>query len=197
LVVIARCLSPFEVGKDQALQLEAALRLIHGKGLTCTYNFSLPPDDISQPPAARVLTWWPPVFSLLVIGFLKTGLPHPLSLKLIYASVTLIGWVGWGWIATVFFAAPLEIGGKRLYLGFLIAALSPIFFTLSWGGTDIILWAGIPYIILLLHKSNYDSRQYSSLAIAGILFGILYGVRYASSFLGLVSLLTLFSFNFP
>jgi hypothetical protein len=188
IITGARCLAPFEVGKDQALQLQAAIRLVDGRGLTCTYDMRLPPEDISQPLPAQVLTWWPPTFSLLVAGLLKAGLGIAASLKLIYALVSIIGWIGWGAIATVFFGAPLAIAGRRLPIGFLIAALAPVFFTLSWGGTDIILWAGIPYVVIGLYKSGQETRPGIWLAMAGGLFGILYGVRYATSLVAIAAL---------
>ncbi len=187
IITGARCLAPFEVGKDQALQLQAAVRLVDGMGLTCTYDMRLPPEDISKPMPAQVLTWWPPIFSLIVAGLLKAGLGIAVSLKLIYAIVTIVGWVGWGAIATVFFAAPLPIAGRRLPIGFLIAALAPVFFTLSWGGTDIILWAGIPYIVIGLYKSSQETRPWIWLAMAGFIFGILYGVRYATSLVAIAT----------
>jgi hypothetical protein len=197
LVVAARTIAPFEVGKDQALQLEAAMRLVHGKGLTYTYDTKLAVYDISQAPAARALTWWPPIFSLVAAGLIKLNLPLSTALKLIYVPITMMGWIGWAIIAAAFLAAPLRVAGKRIPLGFVIAAVSPIFFTLSWGGTDIILWAGIPYLILLLFKASYTQEPNRYLAAAGAMLGLLYGVRYASSFLGIAALLFLFLTSAP
>lgn len=197
LVVIARSISPFEVGKDQASQLEAAMRLVHGKGLTYTYDTKLAVYDISQAPAARVLTWWPPIFSLVAAGLIKLNLPLSTALKLIYVPITILGWLGWAIIAAAFLAAPLLIFGRRIPLGFVIAGVSPLFFTLSWGGTDIILWAGIPYLVLLLFKASYTRSPNLYLAAAGAMLGLLYGVRYASAFLGIAALLFLFLTHAP
>lgn len=196
LITLLRMAAPFEVGKDQALQLEAALRLRAGYGLTSTYATAAAPHDISQPPQPKVLTWWPPVFSLLVAGLLQTGLALPTALKLLYALVTLTGWFGWSRIAAPVFARPLPLFHRKIPFGYLLAFLSPLFFTLSWNGTDILLWAAIPFFTLLLIKANARAG-YWSIGGAGLLFGLLYGVRYASSFLGLAALLTLLALHAP
>lgn len=197
LVIALRLGAPFEVGKDQALQLEAALRLRNGHGLTSTYDTFPLPFDISQPPQPKLLTWWPPLFSLLVAGLLLTGLPLVAALKLIYAVVTLVGWSAWGVIASALLAQPLRRRDANIPLGRLIAALSPLFYTLSWGGTDIFLWAGIPFIVLLLINAARCASPDPSIVSAGLLLGLLYGVRYASSFVFPASLLILLQTNFP
>lgn len=193
LVVALRLGAPFEVGKDQALQLEAALRLAGGLGLTSTYDTFPLPFDITQAPQPKALTWWPPLFSLLVAGLLQMGLPLVVALKLIYAVVTLLGWSGWSIIAATLLAPPLRLWDAQLPLGRLIATLSPVFYTLSWGGTDIFLWAGIPFIVLWLWRASAKR----SIILAGLLLGLLYGVRYASSFVFLAGLLILLQKSFP
>jgi hypothetical protein len=193
LVVSLRLAAPFEVGKDQTLQLEAAQRLIAGLGLTSTYDSFALPFDITQAPQAKALTWWPPLFSLLVAGLLQIGLPLLVALKLIYAAVTLLGWSGWSRIAAELLATRLRVWGRYIPLGRLIALLSPLFYTLSWGGTDIFLWAGIPFLVLWLRPA-LNNR---SIILAGLLLGLLYGVRYASSFLFPAGLLILLQTSFP
>lgn len=180
IITVARLLAPFEVGKDQALQLEAAIRLADGEGLTSTYFSAPPPADISQPVASRLLVWWPPVFSLAIAGLLKLGLSLSAALKLFYATVSLLGWLGWGRIASRLLAAPIEWRNRKLPVGWVIAALAPVFFTPFWAGTDIILWAGIPYVVLLLAKTAHSTPHLWPIIVAGMLLGFLYGVRYAS-----------------
>jgi hypothetical protein len=195
LVVAARTVAPFEVGKDQASQLEAAHNLVEGRGLTTTEVHS-PSFDISVTPKPKHLTWWPPGFTLIVALFLEMGLPLLVSLKLIYALVTMIGWIGWGVIASRLLTEPMRIAGKAYPVHLLIATSLPIFFTLSWDGTDILMWAGIPFVLLLLIQQA-GKASYVSLVASGLLFGALYAIRYASLFLALVALLTLLQVRWP
>ena len=91
LVTGARLPAPFEVGKDQSLQLEAAQRLVDGKGLTSTYYAHYGSHDLSEPPIPEPLTWWPPGFPLLIAALLKTGLPLLVVLKSLYGLATIAG----------------------------------------------------------------------------------------------------------
>ena len=197
LVVIgARVIAPFQVGKDQGSQLEAAIHLADGKGLTTT---AVAPSsyDITETPDAKYLTWWPPGFSLIVATFLAMGLPLLLTLKLIYASISLIGWIGWGIIISHFVTDPVAFRGRTYPTHLALAALLPVFFTLSWSGSDIILWAGIPFVFLALVKQVRPDASYKSVVLAGLLFGLLYAIRYASLFLALAALLILLQVQFP
>lgn len=195
LVTVARLMGPFEVGKDQALQLEAAGRLVDGLGLTSTYFTTQHPSDISVAPEPVYLTWWPPALSLLVAGFLKLGISLVVSLKVIYGVTTLIGWVGWAIIASHLLSGPIRLGRRSYPLQYVIAALLPVFTTPVWHGTDIFLWAGTPLIVLWLFRSQ-DSGAFSLyIVLAGLTFGYLYSIRYASAFLGLVALFVLAQSN--
>jgi len=196
LVTTARVLAPFQVGKDQASQLEAAENLVAGRGLTTT---AVPSQsfDISVDPEPRYLTWWPPGFSLVVAVFLKAGLSLQVSLKIVYLFVTLIGWIGWAVVISHFLTRPLTLGQRKYPLHFIIAAALPLFFTLGWDGTDILLWAGIPFLLVLLFKQRESNAGLLSVVVAGLLFGALYAIRYASLFLALFALLMLFQVRFP
>ncbi|MGH9901524.1 MAG: hypothetical protein ACRD68_06875 [Pyrinomonadaceae bacterium] len=198
LIVAARTIAPFEVGKDQASQLEAAQRLSRGLGLTTTND--VPPSagfDITEAPRSRYLTWWPPGLSILVAGFLFLGLPLLVSLKLIYAAVTLAGWCGWGVAAGHLLAQPLKVGSREYPVNLLIAALMPVFCTPSWDGTDIFLWAGVPFVALLLFTSAFRPSPWRSVALAGLLFGCLYAIRYASVFVAPAAILILLQVSLP
>src|SRR5689334_4917472 len=93
-ITVMRLFSAFEIGIDQAIQLEAAERFVRGLGLTSTY-FGTHPLDLSQSTSAEYLTWFPPGFSVIVAIFLAIGVPLNASLRILYGSVTLIGWFGW------------------------------------------------------------------------------------------------------
>ncbi|MDX2031478.1 MAG: hypothetical protein SF339_12455 [Blastocatellia bacterium] len=201
LVTGARLAAPFEIGKDQSLQLEAAQRLVDGKGLTSTYWVHYDSRDLAAPPIPEPLTWWPPGFSLLIAGLRMTGLPLLLVLKSVYGLTTIAGWIGWGRIAQRALtgerapregeASPIEpssLSASALFPASLFAALLPIFHTPWWGGTDLFLWAGIPFIFLLLFRTGARAQ---ARALAGLLLGALYAMRWASMFVTLASALVI------
>jgi hypothetical protein len=197
LVIAVRLAAPFEVGKDQSVQLEAAQRLVEGKGLTTTNEVAQTSLDVAVEQQLKYLTWWPPGFSLLVAAFLYAGLPLSFTLKFIYALIALAGWIGWGLLAQRFMAQPIYIGQKTFRVNLLLAILLPVFFTPPQGGTDIFLWAGIPFFFMLLTRSDDTRRQLINAAIAGLLFGCLYTIRYVSVFLGFAAMLILFQVAYP
>ena len=192
-MTLARVLSPFEVGKDQALQLEAAQRLVSGFGLTSTY-FAYHPSDISRPPVPGYLTWWPPGFSLIAAALLWTGVPLGIVLRSLYGALTLLGWAGWARLADAALGTPdNHRSGSRL----LVAALLPVFFTPSWGGTDIFLWAAASYFTLWLYKSGTSQHPYKLVAWAGLLAGLAFSIRYGAAFLFPAGLLILLQASWP
>jgi hypothetical protein len=197
LVVAARALAPFEVGKDQSSQLEAAQRLVEGRGVTTTNDLQPGSLDITEAPNPKYLTWWPPGFTLMVAGFLLIGFPLLFSLKVIYVSATLAGWLGWALLASPLLAKPLRHKAHQYPVQLVIALLIPIFFTPRWGGTDIFLWMGAPFMILSLRQTVNKRSGIAWAALAGLCLGSLYAIRYASLFLGLGAALILFQINFP
>lgn len=195
LIIALRIFAPFEIGKDEGLQLQAAHRLVEGQGLTITHTI-LQPADIAESPTPIYLTWWPPALSLIVAGFLSTGMPLVGSLKIIYAITTLIGWTGWAIIACHLLSGPVRLKGRAYHIQVLIAALIPVFYTPIWDGTDIFLWAGVPFIVLLCF--NAGTRQsYTCVMAAGLLLGFLYAARYASLFAFVAAVLILLQVSFP
>jgi hypothetical protein len=199
LVTGARVLAPFEVGKDQGSQLEAAQRLVDGLGLTTTNDVPPVSYDIVEAPNAKYLTWWPPGFSVLVAAFLFVGLPLLASLKILYALTTLAGWFAWGALVSRFVSEGIKIGG-RTYPFHLLVFILPILFTPKWSGTDVFLWAGVPIIILVLFKAGHTKSSKASLllvGVAGLLFGSLYSIRYASLFMGAAMGLMLVQISLP
>jgi hypothetical protein len=197
VITIARVFAPFEVGTDQSVQLEAAQRLVDGLGLTTTNEANHHSFDMSVPPSPGYLVQWPPGLSLIVAGFLFTGFSLLASLKIIYAVLTLIGWLGWAIIASHLLSGPLRLGTRALNVHYLLAALLPIVSTPLWRGTDIFLWGGIPFIVLLLFKSSKSPRSYMTIIFAGLLFGVLCAMRYASAFLALAAALIIFQITYP
>jgi hypothetical protein len=216
LVILLRLLAPFEVGYDQCIQLESAHRLARGLGLTSTYFLrSIGADlmarglgptstyflrsisyDLNVEPEALYLTWFAPAFSLLIGGLLALGLPAVIALKLTYSLVTLAGWTGWGLIAASMLTKPIRLFTKLIPFQYAIAAILPIFFTPDWKGTDIYLWAGTPWIVLLLGQA-LTSANLRYVVGAGLISGLLYSFRYASLFLALSVFLILAIAHLP
>lgn len=196
-ITTARVLAPFEVGKDQSVQLETAHRLAGGMGLTTTNQANPPSFDMSEPPKPAYLVQWPPGFSLLVAGFLLAGLPLLVSLKIIYAAATLAGWLGWALIASCLMSTPIKFFGRVLNVHFVLAAIAPVFATPLWNGTDIFLWAGVPLLVLLLVRTSTNRNSFVALACGGVVFGLLCFMRYASAFLALTAVLILIQAGYP
>lgn len=205
LVILLRLLAPFEVYWDQSIQLESAHRLARGLGLTTTYDLSITSSgddskitssDLNVAPEAQYVTWFPPAFSLLIGGLLALGLPAVIALKLTYSLVTLAGWTGWGLIAASMLTKPIRLFTKLIPFQYAIAAILPIFFTPDWKGTDIYLWAGTPWIVLLLGQT-LTSANLRYVVGAGLISGLLYSFRYASVFLALSAFLILAIAHLP
>jgi hypothetical protein len=196
VITLARLLAPFEVEKDQALQMEASIRLADGMGLSTT-SVRQTSFDLSEPTRPEYLTWFPPTFSLIVAGFLYIGVPLLLSLKIIYGLTTLIGWMGWAIIAARLMSKPITIFGRDIHLHYAVAVASPLLLTLPWQGTDIHLWAGIPILVLLLWRAAKGPSAYLYIVAASMLFGLLVSFRYASFFLGFSAFLILAQISWP
>lgn len=196
IVILLRMYQPLFLGWDESIQIEAAYRMAKGLGYTSTY-FTVADPDINKNPAFYTITWWPPGFALLVSGFLAFKIPLWVSLKIIFGLSTLVGWTGWSYLGARFLSPSLTLNMKWLSpLNILIAMMLPFYFTPSWHGTDVMLWAAMPVFIALLgpalQKTDTDGRY---ALLSGALFGSLFFVRYASLFLGLVAVVSFFFIN--
>lgn len=196
-VVASRILCPFEVGWDQAIQLEAAHRLVQGLGLTSTL-FSTPYPDLNQTPTPNYLTWFPPGFSLAVAALISIKLPLAVSLKIIYGITTIAGWFGWAIIGCHFLSKPIRLATRSFPAHILIAVILPIFYTPNWSGTNIFLWAGTPFFfVLLLYSVRRTSGGAPFVALSGLLFGLLFSLRLSSAFLAIAAFIILLKAKFP
>ncbi len=92
-------------------------------------------------------------------------------------------------IGSLIMSRRLDLKHVKAPAHILIACLLPLLFTPPWQGTDIILWAGTPFVILLLLYSLEDDSQWRYIAAAGLLSGFLYSVRYASAYLAVAAFL--------
>lgn len=197
LLTAARTIAPFEVKSDQATQLEVAQRLVQGMGITTTNAPPRVPGDVFPEPPPQYLTDWPPGFSLLVAAFMYIGIPLLVTLEIIYAITTITGWVGWAIIAGHVIARPSGYGKSSSFIHLTVCALIPILFTPWWGGTDLFLWAGIPFVFMCCLGIGGKQPSLLSIGFAGILFGSLFALRYTSLFVGLAATLVLFQVSYP
>lgn len=175
LIVVVRSLSPLALNSDPSVQIGAALSLLNGDGFG-TYILN---SDLSQSPKINPLTWFAPGLSLILFGLLKLGLSLPISLKGIYAIATLVGWLGWGLIFRDVLVSQQQTATSR-GVAVVFAVLLPAYFTYDWVGTDLLLWASIPFITRLFYLS--DTRRDWSLWV-GCLVGLMYAFRYAAIFM--------------
>lgn len=177
LVVILRSMSPLMMNTDPSIQIGSALALLNGDGLG-TYALN---DDISQPPKLSPLTWFPPGLSIAIFLLAQLGFSVAIALKLIYAIASLAGWFGWGLI----FRDVMREQRQTLLsksIAIVLSILLPLYFTYDWVGTDLLLWAGIPFIIRWFYVSQQPRERNVSLWIGGLI-GLMYAFRYAAIFL--------------
>lgn len=196
LIILIRLFGPLPIEWDLSIQLEAAYRLAQGLGLTNAFS---PQLDLSQPPISETLVHFPPGLPLLVAAFMRLGIPLLIALKIIYSLTTVIGWLAWSAIVSRCLVGSFRLGKYTLPLNWVIAVILPLFYTPAWTlqGTDIFLWAGTPIITLLL-LYGFKERLYPIATIfMGIVVGLLLSFRYASGFLFISVLITLFYYFFP
>ncbi len=196
LLTAARTIAPFEVQHDQAKQLETAQRFARGLGLTTTDATPPASNDVLLAPPPKYLTDWPPGLSLLVAAFLYIGINLLWTLKIIYVAITLIGWVGWAIIASQLVARPSVRAKAFSWIHLIICALLPFVFTPWWAGTDIFLWAGVPFVVISLVRVGQNQPSLPSIAFAGLLCGAMYAMRYVGLSLVLAGALILFQVSY-
>jgi hypothetical protein len=185
LVSVIRSLGPLMIFSDPSVQIGAALNWLSGDGFGI-YQLG---SDIAQPPRLEAVTLYPPGFSILVFLGLKIGLPLDVTLKVLYTAATLIGWYGWGRIlqAILKLIDSPSFWGSAIALVF--ATILPLCFTFDWCGTDIFLWAGIPFVISLVYllvrdaSLKPDNFLLSRLFQLGLLISLLGAIRYIAVFL--------------
>lgn len=184
LIVAAKVVSPFQVGWDLAIQLEAGSRLAQGLGLTSSH-FVVADPDLSVAAQPGPLTWFPPIISVL-FALLKTASATPfLWLKVVYAGATIAGWFGWVKLIEDLLH-DVQIGQKflRKYAASAVAMLIPIASMPAWQGTDVFLWAITPMVLRACSAQWRTRFEAPSRGLyVGLLIGLGYLIRYASAVL--------------
>jgi len=182
LVTVLRWLSAAELGWDLTVQIQAAQNLLAGKGLS--YYGPVGPD-LAEPAQLFTLTDFPCGYSFLAAALIALGASVGVMVRVLGTVGTMLGWWGWGKLASPFFRDGLHYNPVWRGAGFVIAIVSPLLFTPPWGGTDIFLWAAVPWVlggvVRAADKHVPGGRWLDGLA--GAVCGLCVLMRYASLFL--------------
>ncbi len=181
IVTVARFFQPADPGNDLGLQLQAAHNLLAGRGLA---TFLEQGPNLSQPNALVPLTYFPAGYSLAAAAFASIGLDVATTLKVLGAVATMLGWWGWARLAHSFIG---DVITRPLWkwTAITIAFSTPLLFTQPWGGTDIFLWAVVPWVVeCTVTAANEKTRAALKFDwLAGTLCAFAFLMRYASVFL--------------
>jgi hypothetical protein len=182
VVTLVRLLNAADLGYDLTLQIEAAENLLAGKGLSIYWPSEA---DLAKPATLLTLTHFPAGYSLCAAGLISLGLGVGAVVKTCGAVGTILGWWGWGWLAYFFFREGLQRSWSWRWAGCLIALSTPLLFTPHWQGTDIFLWAAVPWVLYWIVRASDENapggRWFDGLA--GVVCGLCVLMRYASVFL--------------
>jgi hypothetical protein len=106
------------------------------------------------------LTWCLPDHSLAVGSLLKAGCSPWLTLKLFFASTTILSRLDRACLAALTLKKPLQLFKSTLPMHYLMAVPLPVFLSPRWIGTDIGLWAIVPWVLLAVRQTaTADSRD--------------------------------------
>ena len=180
-VTVVRFFQPAPIGYDPGLQIQAAQNLLAGRGLAVYQSGEA---NLAAPGFLVTLTHFPAGYSLAVAALIACGLGLSLIVKLLGAAGTVFGWWGWSRLTSPFFAGAGRSAGWK-WVAITVAALTPLLFTPPWGGTDIFLWAAVPWVLYLVVAASHDSRGHHVRldVAAGFLCGLAFLMRYAAVFL--------------
>jgi hypothetical protein len=178
IVVIIRLLHATDINYDVTLQIQAGQHLLQGKGLAVYWPTA---DDIRKPLTLEELTQFAAGYSLYTAALTAAGVTDVGALvKIAGAIATLVGWWGWARIAYAFMADGMRQHRFSRVAGLWVAVVCPILFTGRWGGTDILLWAIIPWALDFIVRRQ-DLK-------AGLVIGAGVLARYAGVFVAGVAL---------
>src|SRR5437660_2652056 len=147
IVTLARVFNAAELG-ELPLQSQAGQQLLAGKGLSV---YSSPgEDDLVKPAKVVTLAHYPAGYSVYAAGLLGMGAGIATLVKVYFAVATMLGWWGWGNLACYFFADGLKRDQGWSWVAGIIAACTPLLYTIPWKGTDTFLWAATPWVFAWL-----------------------------------------------
>lgn len=182
LVVATRLFTVADLGYDLTLQFQAAQNLLQGNGLAI---YEQAGDEFSRSMGLVTLTHFPCGFSFAAALLIATGAGPGTVVKISGAIATLLGWWGWGRLAGAYFREGVERAWGWRAAAYAIALVCPLLFTPNWPGTDIMLWAALPWVVTWIAKASGETslRGLRLDAAAGLLCGVCVLMRYASLFL--------------
>ena len=190
MVTFIRLLHATDIGYDTTLQIQAGQHLLEGKSLSVYWPTA---DDLAKPLTLEVLTQFAAGYSLYTAALAAFGIDEGVLVKVAGAPATLLGWLGWARLAFTYMSSGIRQGGIWRFAGTWIAIVSPVLFTSRWGGTDIFLWAAIPWILELIMRPS-QAREHSVIRydlFAGLLIGLCVLMRYASLFVAAYAVLVI------
>lgn len=187
VVVVSRFLHAADLGYDLTAQLQAAQNLLAGKGLTV---YSPVTHDLADPLALVTLTHFSAGYSLSAALLLALGADSGLALKVLGATATVLGWWGWGNLAYAYAVEGWRQAASSRWVARAIAVVTPLLFTPPWNGTDIFLWAAMPWVFAQIVRPP-GQRSVRLDVTAGLLTGFCVLMRYASLFLAGFALLVI------
>jgi len=182
VVTASRFLNAADPGHDVGRQVLAAQNLLAGRGLSYFSHSAL---DLSEPANLVTLTGFSAGYSLIAAALIALGLDVRLAVKVIPAAATILGWWGWGRLSNPFLQPGCSRGGAWRVAASLMAMITPLLFTIPWSGTDILLWASIPWALeFVIRGSRTNGVSYPAYDfLAGAVCGLAVLMRYASVFL--------------
>ena len=188
MVTVARVSNAVDLG-ELPIQIQAAQHLVAGQGLTV---YSAAGElDLAAPAKLLVLAHYPAGFSVYAAVALACGLGLGTLVRIFFGLTTLFGWWGWGNLAHYFFEdGLLRRRGAWHWAAAVVAFCTPLQYTLLWKGTDVLLWAAIPWVVCWITPpaESSPSRGRSRDACAGSLCGFTFVMRYAAVFLAIYAI---------
>jgi hypothetical protein len=183
VVTLARVFNAADLG-ELPIQIQAGQHLLAGNGLTV---YSSPgEDDLAQPAKLVTLAHYPSGYSLYAAGLMSMGVSLATLVKLFFALTTMLGWWGWAILAHYFFADGLGRDRGWTWAAGIIAACTPLLYTMLWKGTDTFLWAAIPWVFYCVTEASSGDRRGRWFDwLTGLLCGVSFLFRYAALFLAI------------
>jgi hypothetical protein len=181
VVAVLRFFTLTDLGYDLTVQIQAAQRLLAGHGLT---TYALGHGFIGNK-SASILTHFPAGYSIYAAFLLWIGIPLYLATKIFGATFTILGWLGWGRFMANCLAPAMGRGTIWTLAALSMAVVLPLFSTPAWDGTDIFLWAAVPWVLTWLAAAPTAGgrKEYYIYAAIGFLCGLCLLMRYASAVL--------------
>lgn len=178
VVTVMRFFTLTDLGYDLTLQIQAAQRLMAGEGLTVY----VAQQGVLNDKIPATLTHFPAGYSFYTAGLLWMGFPLFLTTKFFGATFTILGWWGWGRFMGACLLPAMQRGGLWVAASYLLAIMLPLFTTPHWNGTDIFLWAAVPWVLgwVAIAPTISAKKEYLLYALAGFICGLCCLMRYAS-----------------